>query len=369
MKKIRVAVIFGGTNTEHEVSIVSARSILQYLSPAKYEVIPIQISKDNLWTTQRQLDPGSKQLKSSKSSTTQLTTTAHELPMLDTIDDQKINIVFPVIHGPMGEDGTLQGMLEMAKVPYVGCGVLASAVCMDKPAQKAICQHYGIPTSPYYRFTQHQWETSQAECLKDCQRLCRYPMFVKPANQGSSVGVSKATDRPSLISAIEHALLYDIKIIVEEGVAHVREIECSVLGNDEPQASVLGEIVASNDFYDYDAKYVDGKSRAIIPADLPEKLSAEIRACALKAFQVLSCSGLARVDFLLDNVTNQFYLNELNTMPGFTSISMYPKLWQASGVSYSELLDKLIELALEKSAEKSAIHTSYTPKTDWYAQK
>lgn len=365
-KKIRVAVIYGGTNTEHEVSIVSARSIIANLDREKYDVVPIKITKQNLWQVDKALPGGVRALPDSQQS---LTKTQHELPTLSTIGDQKIDVIFPVIHGPNGEDGTLQGMLEMAKVAYVGCGVLGSAVCMDKPTQKDICKSADIPIAPYCWFTRFEWEKDQNSVIKKITSFCQYPVFVKPANQGSSVGIGKAIDQKSLLSAIKEAFNYDLKVIVEQGIANVREIECSILGNHEPKASVIGEIIASNEFYDYDAKYVDGKSRSIIPADLPKDLAIKIQNAALKAFQVLSCQGLARADFLLDAKTNQFYLNELNTMPGFTSISMYPKLWQASGVSYSELLDTLITLALENHTEKSSIQLSYTPKAEWYEQK
>lgn len=366
MKKIRVAVIYGGTNTEHEVSIVSARSIITNLDSNKYDVVPIKITKQNLWHVDKMLPSGTPTLPSPVGN---LTKTQHELPTLDAIDDQKIDVIFPVIHGPNGEDGTLQGMLEMAKVAYVGCGVLGSAVCMDKPTQKDICKSAGIPIAPFCWFTRFEWVKDQTAVLKKITDSCQYPVFVKPANQGSSVGIGKASDLASLLSAINEALRYDLKVIVEQGIANVREIECAILGNHEPKASVVGEIVASNEFYDYDAKYVDGKSHSTIPANLPNDIATAIQNTALKAFQVLSCQGLARVDFLLDAKTNQFYLNELNTMPGFTSISMYPKLWQASGVSYSQLLDTLITLALENHAEKSSIQLSYTPKTDWYEKK
>lgn len=343
--------------------MVSAKSVVENLDPEKYEVLPIKITKDNRWQSFPLLNAPheEKQLTEKTGKDNTFLATAQ-----NTIEESTYDVIFPVIHGPYGEDGTIQGMFEMMRVPYVGCGVLASALCMDKVIQKQLCQTHGIPVPNFTWFSKKEWMDNQNKVLEVVEKKLEYPCFVKPANQGSSVGISKAKNRPELIEAVEHAIQYDIKIILEQSIPEVREIECSVLGNENPQASTLGEIVPSNEFYDYDAKYVDGKSEAIIPAPLDNELADRIKQTAIDAFELLNCSGLARVDFLLSRQTGKYYLNELNTMPGFTSISMYPKLWQASGLSYSKLLDKLIELALQKYEEKQSISSSYRPKKDWY---
>lgn len=335
--KTRIAVIFGGTNTEHEVSLISAKAVIYNLDKTKYEVIPIKITKDNKWIDQkgRGLNP---------------------------YDFLKLcDLVFPVLHGSYGEDGTIQGLLELLHFPYVGCGVTASAVCMDKVLQKNICQSYGIPVTPYFWFTVGEWKEKQKLTLKNLLTKfeSQYPLFIKPANQGSSVGITKAHNKSELLAGIKLALTRDTKIIVELGVTNPREIECAILGsNYSPESSVLGEIIPGNEFYDYNAKYIQDNSQSIIPAKLPKDLSDKIRSTACLAFQVLDCSGLARIDFLLDTKTNQYYLNELNTMPGFTPISMYPKLWEASGLSLPKLLNKLIDLALARHRSKSVLNLS-----------
>lgn len=353
MKKIRVAVIFGGTNTEHEVSLVSAKGIIDNLDKSKYEVVPIKITKENTWISPKEL-----QATYTPAIAGEIASAESSIDSIDNImEGNQIDVVFPVLHGPYGEDGTIQGMLELMRLPYVGCGVLASAICMDKVVQKQLCEAAGIPVPKYTWFTQHQWNTKESNIIERAESL-GYPLFIKPANQGSSVGITKAHNREELLAGIELAITRDTKIIVEAGVEHAREIECAILGNDNPEASVLGEIIPGNEFYDYDAKYLGDKSRAIIPAKIDEKLSDEIRAAAVTAFKVLNCSGLSRVDFLLDDQTKKWYLNELNTLPGFTPISMYPKLWKATGVSYQQLLDRLIQLALERDREKSSLNLS-----------
>ncbi|KKU43469.1 MAG: D-alanine-D-alanine ligase [Microgenomates group bacterium GW2011_GWA1_46_7] len=270
------------------------------------------------------------------------------------------DLVFPILHGPYGEDGTIQGLLELLRLPYVGCGVTASAVCMDKVLQKNVCQSYSIPLVPYFWFTRREWDHDQEQVLKSLSQKfpsTNFPLFVKPANQGSSVGITKAHNQVELISGIETALIRDTKVVVEIAVSDVREIECAVLDpNDSPQASVLGEIIPDREFYDYSAKYADSQSQAIIPAQLSKKLTEQIQSVAIKAFRVLDCYGLARLDFLVNGATSEFYLNEVNTMPGFTPISMYPKLWEATGLAYSDLLDRLIELAFARFREKSALN-------------
>lgn len=363
MKKLKVAVVFGGTNTEHEVSIVSARSIMQHLDPKKYSVLPVIITKDNHWLSTKHLTSGKKAIKLA-ADTKSLT---KKEPQQITSNHQ-IDVVFPVLHGPFGEDGTVQGLLELMHIPYVGCGVLSSALCMDKVVQKQLCRAQQIPTPDYIEVTNHNWLSNKSKIITDVDKNLGYPCFVKPANQGSSVGVEKALNDKQLSKSINQALTLDTKVIVEQAIRNVREIECSVLGNHDPKASVLGEIIPSNDFYNYDAKYIDGRSTELIPAKIPQKIAHKIQQTAINAFKLLNCSGLARVDFLVEKGTNKYFLNELNTMPGFTSISMYPKLWQASGISYSQLLDKLIDLALERFQEKSQINLDYAPKTDWHQE-
>jgi D-alanine-D-alanine ligase len=270
------------------------------------------------------------------------------------------------MHGTYGEDGTVQGLLELANIPYVGAGVLGSAVGMDKIAQKQILQREGFPVAKYLAFLSSEYQQSPRPVIARIERHVRYPLFVKPANTGSSVGISKAHDRGELRKAIDLACQYDRRIIVEQGVVHAREIECAVLGNDAPIASTLGEIIPSNEFYDYEAKYVDGKSQAIIPAPLPKVLTARIQTMAVRAFQAIDGAGMARADFFLTRRSRRVILNELNTIPGFTSISMYPKLWEASGLSYPALLDRLIALALERHHAMNGLRRSFTPAREWY---
>ena len=314
--KTKLAIIFGGKSSEHEVSVISATSVIEALDKNKYEITPVKIEKDGDWPS------------------------AEELRQFD--------VVFPLTHGTFGEDGCLQGYLELVGVPYVGCGVLGSALGMDKVVQKQLLRAAGIPVVDWVEIRLAEWLSNKNLFLEKIQSEFRFPLFVKPANNGSSVGISKAKNLIELERGIETAFKHDRKVLVERGVENAREIECSVLGNDEPRASVLGEIVPSNEFYDYNAKYLDGKSGLIIPAELSEEISEKLRATAKKAFYVLNSSGMARVDFLMDGKTGEWWLNEINTIPGFTSVSMYPKLWMASGLGYSELLDELVRLAIEK---------------------
>lgn len=357
MSKLKVAVIFGGTNTEHEVSLVSARAVINNLDKSKYDIIPIKITKENTWISPKELHASYQPVIPEK-----IVSAEKSIDSVGEImESNTIDVVFPVLHGPYGEDGTIQGLLELMRLPYVGCGVTASAVCMDKVLQKNICQSYNIPVTPYFWFTAGEWKEKQKLTLTNLLTKFQnqYPLFVKPANQGSSVGISKAHNKKELLSGIELALTRDTKIIIELGVENPREIECAVLGrNDNPETSVLGEIIPGNEFYDYNAKYIDDNSEAIIPADLPKKLSDQIRAAASLAFQVTDCSGMARVDFILNDKTQEFYLSELNTIPGFTPISMYPKLWVATGLSYPKLLDRLIALALARHSAKSTLNLS-----------
>lgn len=349
--RLIVGVIFGGRSGEHEVSLVSARGIMAALDPARYEVVPIGIARDGRWLVRAPLerlealcagqpDPLAGPPQEDRSPVAGLW--PEGLPRLD--------VVFPVLHGPYGEDGTIQGLFEMAGLPYVGAGVLASALAMDKIASKMVLRAAGLPVVDYLALTRRRWQEEPAAVVAEVERRLGYPCFIKPANLGSSVGITKAHDGEELWAGLDLAADYDRRLLVERGV-NAREIEVSVLGNDDPQASVPGEILPSREFYDYDAKYVDDRSELLIPAPLPDALADEIRAMAVQAYKAHDGAGMARVDFLLDRETLRPYVNELNTIPGFTPISMYPKLWEASGLPYPRLLDLLIDLALERFAE------------------
>jgi D-alanine-D-alanine ligase len=370
-RRIRVGVIFGGRSVEHEVSLVSAASIIDALDKSKYDVVPIGIASDGRWLSSGDALRLLKEKESLDSEPERLIVPDPRKQSLVAIGNsdttgRSIDVIFPAVHGTYGEDGTLQGLLELADIPYVGAGVLGSALGMDKAVQKELLRRAGIPVTPSIAFLHAEFPGREKKLIAEMERSLRYPMFVKPANSGSSIGISKAHNRKELLESIALASKYDLKILVERGVRHAREIECSVLGNDDPAASVLGEIIPSNEFYDYDAKYVDGKSTAVIPAKMPKSVSKKIQQIAVAAFRALNCAGMARVDFLVTQKTNKIVLNEINTIPGFTSISMYPKLWQASGLSYPDLLERLIELAIERHRAKSRLDTMYRPKQDWY---
>jgi len=369
--RIRIGVIFGGRSVEHEVSLVSAASVINALDKEKYDVVPIGIASNGQWLSSNETLRLLKEKRSIELEQEQLLTPDPRKQSLVAINDgggvgKALDVIFPVIHGKFGEDGSLQGLLELADIPYVGPGVLGSAVGMDKVMQKELLVRAKIPTAPSIWFTLEEYETRHKKIIADVERTLRYPLFVKPSNSGSSIGITKAHNRKELLESIDTAGQFDRRILVEQGINHAREIECGILGNDQPAASVPGEIVPCNEFYDYNAKYVDEKSNAIIPAKLPNTVVKKIQQYALRAFRALDCAGMARVDFLLTKKTNRIYLNEINTIPGFTSISMYPKLWQASGVSYSALLDTLIQLAIERHKAKSKLKTAYQPKNDWY---
>src|SRR5438093_3984864 len=328
MKKIRVGVIFGGRSGEHEVSLRSAESILKAIDRQKYDVVPITISHEGGWEPFT-LSP-------------------------DPSGERGVDVVFPIVHGTYGEDGTIQGLFELANVPYVGAGVLGSAVGMDKDVMKRLLRDAGLPVVDYWTFLKRDMDAF----LKAHIGSLPYPVFVKPANLGSSVGITKAHSAEELPCALHTAAEYDRKIVVENGI-DAREIELSVLGNDDPIASVPGEIIPAREFYDYNAKYVSDDSRLLIPAPLTEIQKNDAQRLAIAAFKALECSGMARVDLFLEKTTGKFYVNEINTLPGFTSISMYPKLWEASGIPYPELIDRLITLALDRHAEKNKLRTKY----------
>ena len=370
--KIRVGILFGGRSAEHEVSLVSASSIIEALDRKKYVVFPIGITPEGRWLSSKDAIKLLKEKSSVESLPEHLILPDPrkqglvEINTSGVAEIQNIDVVFPVMHGPFGEDGTVQGLLELAGVPYVGAGVLGSAVGMDKMIQKLVLEAARIRVAQGLSFLISEFEEGQKKIVVRIEEELQYPCFVKPSNTGSSIGISKAHDQKELIEAVALAGQYDRKIIVEKSIEKAREIECGVIGNDKPAASVLGEIIPSNEFYDYDAKYVDGKSTSIIPADIPKWAVRKIQYIACKAFKVLDCSGMARVDFLVQGNGSKIFLNEINTIPGFTSISMFPKLWEASGLSYPDLLDKVIQLAIERHRAKSTLKTSYTPKTDWY---
>lgn len=372
-KKIRVGLVFGGRSGEHEVSLASAKAVQANLDPEKYEIVPIGITKTGSWllgTEPLQLQAAEQQAHAAIDITATQKTTAVTLtgdpnvrrliPVQSGPDlgsQGALDVIFPVMHGTYGEDGSLQGLLDMANVPYIGCGVLGAALGMDKEKMKMIFDAAGLPNVAYTVFRRNEWERSPETVLDRVEQRLSYPMFVKPANLGSSVGINKAHNRQELTHAINVAAEFDRKVIVEQGI-DCREFECAVLGNDEPLASVVGEIVSSNEFYDYRAKYIDGKSQAVIPAEIPQETAEEMRRQAIQAFAALDLNGLSRVDFFMERATGKVYINEVNTMPGFTEISMYPKLWEASGLSYPQLLDRLIELALERHEDRQRNRTS-----------
>jgi D-alanine-D-alanine ligase len=388
MSKLRVGVLFGGRSGEHEVSLLSAASVVNAINKDKYEVVPVGITKDGRWVTagdaerllagQRHEEkhlragdpdatPGAAVLAAGEAVVVPPEPVHRANPSLapfqtDTLarraSDRAINVdvIFPVLHGTFGEDGTIQGLLELAEIPYVGAGVLGSAAGMDKDIMKSLFRAAALPIVKHVTVLRSDWDHDAKKVEKKIEKALKYPMFVKPANLGSSVGISKAHNKRELGPAIYEAAKFDRKLVIEQGVGgakqKAREIECSVLGNDKPIASVPGEIVPGKEFYDYTAKYLDEGSELIIPAKLTKAETKKVQDLAVRAFQAVDCAGLARVDFLMEPRTRKLFVNEINTMPGFTAISMYPKLWAASGISYSDLIDRLIQLGIERHADK-----------------
>lgn len=365
-ERLRVAVLFGGKSGEHEVSLRSSRSIMAAIDRTRYEVIPVGISKAGQWFL---FDPAQGEPTESltRGGGTPVTlvadpTQAGFLPLTpqggagDAL--VKVNVVFPVLHGTYGEDGTVQGLLELANLAYVGPGVLSSAVAMDKEVMKDLFVRRGLPVLPYATVYRRDWEQNPQAVMDRIEAELGYPVFVKPANLGSSVGINKAADREQLAAALAEAAEYDGKLVVEQGLNKPRELEVSILGNHEPEASVPGEIVPGGEFYDYRAKYIDDTSELLIPAPVPEEVAQETRRLAVEAYKALHCEGLSRVDLFLTD-QGELYVNEINTIPGFTSISMYPKLWEATGLAYSDLIDRLIQLAMERWRDKQRNRTSY----------
>jgi D-alanine-D-alanine ligase len=353
-KRLRVGVLFGGRSGEHEVSLASAASVIRGLDPDKYEAVPIGISKEGHWLiggAAQKLLP--EVLKGGQRIVMAADPTDAALIPLDRSGmGQRLDVVFPVMHGTYGEDGTIQGLLDLAGLPFVGAGVLGSAVGMDKDVAKKLLQHAKIPVVPWVTVYRADWERNPAAIQKQIEKQFRYPLFVKPATLGSSVGMTKVHSRKELAPALNLASEFAMKILVERAVS-AREIEVSVLGNHDPKASIPGEIVPHREFYDYTAKYLEEGTALIIPAKLKPAQIKEIQALAISAFRTLELLGMARVDFFLEKKGGKLYLNEVNTIPGFTSISMYPKLWEATGIPFRELIDRLISLALEVHQEKA----------------
>ena len=353
-KRLRVGILFGGRSGEHEVSLASAASVIRGLDPDKYEAVPIGISKEGHWLTgagaQKMLP---EVLRQGQRVMMNADPTDAALVRLDgSGGGQRLDVVFPVIHGTFGEDGTIQGLLDLAGLPFVGSGVLGSAIGMDKDVAKRLLQVAKIPVVPWITVLRHEWEANQEAIQKSIEESFSYPVFVKPATLGSSVGMTKVHGREELAPAITLAAEFAMKILVEKSVT-AREIEVSVLGNHEPKASIPGEIVPHREFYDYAAKYLEEGTQLLIPAELKPAQVKKIQKLAVEAFRALELSGMARVDFFLEKKGGKLFLNEVNTIPGFTSISMYPKLWEATGIPFRELLDRLIVLALEQHTEKA----------------
>ena len=362
-KKLHVAVIFGGRSGEHEVSLMSARSVLSVLDSAKYEVTQVGITHEGTWLTG--MDVLEKFENNKRDGLTPVLVSPDPsergIYIVEGVSGLKkwsdIDVYFPVLHGTFGEDGTLQGLFELADVAYVGAGVVGSSVGMDKGVFKDVMIANHIPVVDMMVVLRAEIETDMVSVIERAEKISDYPLFTKPANLGSSVGVTKCSNRSDLQEGLMEAALFDRRVLIQKGVKNAHEVEVSVLGNDEPVASVCGEVLPSREFYSYESKYIDGTSGLLIPAPLPDEISQCIREYAVRAYKAIDCAGMARVDFFVEKDTNQIYLNELNSIPGFTKISMYPKLWEASGLPYNKLVDRLIELAMERKADRD--HTSH----------
>ena len=390
MKRLRVGVVYGGRSSEHEISLASAAAIFANLDRERYEPIPIKIERDGHWflsdrppfstsaaeviertrngshgsgPIQREIHPlvhpGDETLAIIERDVT-ATTSESEKSSHALISTLTLDVIFPIVHGPYGEDGTLQGLFELANIPYVGAGVLGAAVGMDKSIMKALFVERGLPVVNHETVLRREWQQDKSEFLARLIGRLDFPIFVKPANLGSSVGISRTTDRTELSAAIDLAAEFDRKIVIEEGVASCREIECAIIGNNMPEASVPGEVITSRDFYDYEAKYLDHSSETVIPAVLTAREIKKITSLAIAAFRSVDCAGMARVDFLINSDNGHIFVNEINTHPGLTNISMFAKMWAASGVGYSALLDRLIALAIERHVEKQETRTNPT---------
>ncbi len=364
--RIRLALLYGGRSGEHDVSIASATSVMQAIDKDKYDVLPVYLTPEGRWLPG--VEPARLTAGAHPAASVALFSSDPQQPGLLPLSNaaavqpeqaQEVDVVFPLLHGTYGEDGTVQGLLELANVPYVGSGVLGSAAGMDKDVMKTLFAAAGLPVLPHLLVRRHEWERQPAVVRDRILQTLRLPVFVKPANLGSSVGISKVSDADGLSEALDLACRYDRRVLVEQGL-ECREFECSVLGNDEPQTSVIGEIIPSREFYDYQAKYSDDETSELrIPADIDAALADKLRAMAVTAFQAVDAAGLARVDFFFETRTGKPYVNEINTLPGFTTISMYPKLWEAGGVSYAQLIDNLVSLALERHQDRERSLTVY----------
>ena len=387
VRRLRIGIIYGGRSSEHAVSLASAAAIFANLDRERYEPVPIRIEQDGRWVLAERpptLESAGDTIERARLESGRAARATRELHLVAHPGDETmltvergvdadsgsddaghaivtglaLDLIFPIVHGPYGEDGTLQGLLELADIPYVGAGVLAAAVGMDKAVMKVLFAASGLPIVQHDVLLRRDWQADRAGIVSELTERLRFPLFVKPANLGSSVGISRATDRDTLSSAIDLAAEFDRKIVVEEGVTPCREIECAVLGNSDPEVSVPGEIIPSRDFYDYEAKYLDDSSEIVIPAVLTPGQTAEVQRLAIAAFRAIDGAGMARVDLLLKRNTGRIFLNEINTHPGFTTISMYSKMWAASGLSYPALLDRLVALANERHTEKQESRTS-----------
>ncbi len=374
--KIRVGVIFGGRSGEHEVSLMSAQSVMAALDPNKYAVTPIGISKDGSWITGEVVDAlnadalsaGTKDIHTAALLPDPQASALMQVEVMDMRPVSlsvvtELDVIIPVLHGTYGEDGTVQGLLELAGLPYVGAGVVGSAVGMDKAIFKYVMVANDLPVLPWLLFTSLDWAKRPSQILDEIEVKLSYPVFTKPANLGSSVGITKCTNRAELADGMDAAAKYDRRVVIEQGI-NARELEVAVLGNEQPEASIVGEIRPRRDFYDYVAKYAaepgsEDESELLIPAAISAATADEVRALAIRAYKAIDCGGLGRVDLLMDKQNGRLYLNEINTIPGFTRISMYPKLWEASGLSYTQLLDKLIDLALERYMVKQELTTTF----------
>jgi len=380
-KKIRLGILFGGRSGEHEVSLTSAAAVMKALDPAKYELVPIGITREGRWRVgpkafgllkeapgddaAQRTAPLQSVLEEGRAVTPSADPTGPKLLALAKSPAApkarpEVDVIFPVLHGTFGEDGTIQGLIELADVPYVGAGVLASSTGMDKDVMKRLFRDAGLPVVPWELLLRKEWEDDPAGVRRRIEKRLRYPLFVKPANLGSSVGITKVHEAGEFEAGMDLAAQYDRKILVEKAI-DAREIECAVLGNDNPQASVPGEIVPVNEFYDYEAKYIKEGSDLLIPARLSPRQTQRVQELAVRAFKAIDCAGMGRVDFLLERKSGKIFVMEINTIPGFTSISMYPKLWEASALPYPKLLDRLIELALERHRDKLRTRYDYTP--------
>lgn len=363
-KRVRVALIYGGRSGEHEVSVESARSVMDFVDRAKYEVVPIGISQEGVWRVADETSPlleereGAQRVVPSahRAQPGLIPLTAAPAPALGLVDT--IDVVFPLTHGTFGEDGCLQGLLELAAIPYVGSGVLGSAVGMDKIVMKTIFRAHGFPVTDFLPLARADWEQRPSRALDAIEEHIGFPCFVKPSNLGSSVGITKVQRRHQLPAALAAAAEFGARIMAERAIDG-RELECGVLGNHEPEASVVGEVIPAREFYDYEAKYRDPRTQFVIPAHIPPETQSEVQELALGAFRAIGAAGMARVDFFLARGDGRVYLNEINTIPGFTSMSVYPRLWAASGLPYPRLIDRLIELALERHADESRNRTRY----------